>query len=162
MTTAAELVDRLRDSGLTVATAESLTGGLLCAALVDAAGASEVVRGGVIAYAADVKVSELGVDRGLVAERGTIDGDVATAMAVGVRERFGAAIGVATTGNAGPVASEGKPVGLVWIAVADGAGVVARRLTAAGDRSQIRAAAVRDAVSLLAARLGEETSGTRS
>jgi nicotinamide-nucleotide amidase len=157
--TSVELVSRLRDSALTIATAESITGGLLCATLVDAPGASDVVRGGVVAYAADVKVAELRVDPELIAQRGTIDEDVARSMADGVRERLGASIGVATTGNAGPEASEGKPVGSVWIAVADEAGTAARHLSASGDRSQIRAAAVRAAVSLVAARLGEESSG---
>lgn len=160
MTAPIELITRLRDAGLTIAAAESVTGGLLCAALIDAPGASEVVRGGVVAYAADLKVSELGVEAALIDERGTIDEEVAGRMAAGVRERLAAAIGVATTGNAGPEASEGKPVGLVWIAVADAAGVVTRRLEAVGDRSAIRRAAVLAALSLVAARLGEETLGT--
>lgn len=160
MTTASDLIARLRAAGQTIAAAESVTGGLLCSALIDIPGASQVVRGGVVAYTADLKVSALGVDAALVAECGTIDEAVAAQMATGVRERLGAGLGVATTGNAGPEASEGKPVGLVCIAVADAAGVVTRRLVASGDRSAIRRAAVLAALSLAADRLGEETLGT--
>lgn len=157
-----DLVDRLRERGLTVATAESLTGGLLCATLVDAPGASDVVRGAIVAYMPQVKAEQLGVDPDLMEARGTIDQEVAAAMAKGVRSRLGASIGVATTGNAGPDPSEGKPVGLVWIAAADDAGVSTRELNVSGDRAQIRQAAVLAAVSLVVARLGEETPGTGS
>jgi nicotinamide-nucleotide amidase len=109
VTAAAEAVDALRAAKATVATAESLTGGLVCATLVSVPGASDVVRGGVVAYAAEVKIAALGVPEVLVAERGTVDADVAAAMAAGVRDRLGATYGVSTTGVAGPGPSEGKP-----------------------------------------------------
>ena len=86
----------LQDRGLTVAMAESLTGGLVSSALIDVPGSSAVVRGGVIAYATDLKATLLSVDAALLAERGAVDADVAVAMADGVRALTGADIGLAT------------------------------------------------------------------
>lgn len=104
----------------TVATAESLTGGLVGAALTGVPGASQVYRGGVIAYATDLKGQLLGVDAGLLARVGAVDERVAAAMAQGVRARLGADYGLATTGVAGPDPQDGKPPGTVWVAVATG------------------------------------------
>jgi nicotinamide-nucleotide amidase len=157
MTVAAEAVDALRAAGATVATAESLTGGLVCAALVSVPGASDVVRGGVVAYSADVKIATLGVDEALVAERGTVDADVAAAMATGVRDRLGATYGVSTTGVAGPGPSEGKPAGTVHVAVAGPHGVETTQLLLSGDRDEIRSGTVDALLSWLVARLGEES-----
>jgi nicotinamide-nucleotide amidase len=151
---AARVVALLREHGSTVATAESLTGGRVCAALVDVPGASQVVRGGVVAYAADLKSALLGVPEALVAERGTVDADVAAAMAESVRERLGATWGVATTGVAGPGPSEGKPQGTVHVAVAGPDGVHGRLLALPGDRDAVRSATVLASLSLLVARLG--------
>ena len=153
----AELVER----GLSVATAESLTGGLVCADLVSVPGASAVVRGGVVAYAADVKTGVLGVDPALVDERGTIDQQVAAEMAVGVRRTLGADVGLATTGNAGPDASEEQPVGRVWIAVATPEGVSTERLDLAGDRAGVRTGTVAAVLSHALARLTEEAETSR-
>lgn len=150
------LVAELVRHGLTVATAESLTGGLVCAELVAVPGASSVVRGGVVAYASDLKTSLLGVDPDLVRERGTIDGEVAAQMALGVVRATGADVGLATTGNAGPEASEGQPVGRVWIAVATPEGVTTQRLDLAGDRAAVRDGAVAAVLSHAVARLAEE------
>lgn len=161
MTVAADAVDALRDAGATIATAESLTGGLVCATLVGVPGASDVVRGGVVAYAADVKVSTLGVPAELVAERGTVDADVAAAMASGVRDRLGATYGIATTGVAGPGPSEGKPAGTVHVAVAGPDGVDTRLLHLPGDRAEIRSGTVDALLSWLVARLGEESRSRR-
>ena len=124
----------LRERGETVATAESLTGGLVCATLVDAPGASAIVRGAVVAYAADVKSQILGVDDQQIASYGTVDAEVARQMAEGIRLRLGATWGVATTGNAGPEPSEGKPVGIVFIAVAGPGASAVRELSLSGDR----------------------------
>ena len=135
---AAAVLDLLRERAETVATAESLTGGLVCATLVDAPGASAIVRGAVVAYTADVKSQILGVDDAQIASNGTIDAEVARQMAEGIRLRLGAAWGVATTGNAGPEASEGKPVGMVFIAVAGPGTSTVRELSLSGDRSAIR------------------------
>lgn len=135
----------LREAGLTIACAESLTGGLLCATLVDVPGASDVVRGGVVAYAVDLKAALLGVDVAHLAAHGTVDPGTAAQMAHGVRERCGSDLGVATTGVAGPDESEGHPAGTVFVSIADAGSVDVRRLTLSGDRSAIRAGTV-DAV----------------
>lgn len=115
---ARRVVAALRAAGSTVATAESLTGGLVGAALTGVAGASAVYRGGVVSYATELKHQLLGVDADLLRLRGAVDPAVAAAMAFGVRERLGADYGVATTGVAGPDPQDGKAVGTVWVAVA--------------------------------------------
>jgi nicotinamide-nucleotide amidase len=146
---ATTLIDAARDRSATLAIAESLTGGLVCAALVDVPGASDVVRGGVVAYAADVKVSVLGVPADLVDRHGTVHGSVAGAMAMGVRDLLGATHAVATTGVAGPDPSEGLPVGTVHVAVAGPAGIVDRTYSFEGDRQSIRRQAGQAALRLL-------------
>lgn len=108
----------LRGEGSTVAVAESLTGGLLAAALVDVPGASATFRGSVTAYATELKASVLGVDEGLLAVHGPVHPVVARQMAEGVRRLLGATYGVATTGVAGPDPQDGQPVGTVHLAVA--------------------------------------------
>ncbi|WP_432488535.1 CinA family protein [Kineococcus sp. SYSU DK018] len=145
---AARVVAALRSAGLTVATAESLTGGLVCAALVDVPGASAVVRGAVVAYATELKASVLGVDAGLLARTGPVDAEVARHMARGARTHLGADVGLATTGVAGPGPADGHAAGTVFVAVAADAvpgGAAARRLALAGERAAVRRAAV-DAV----------------
>lgn len=140
-----------------VVTAESLTGGLLCSTLVDIAGASSVVAGGVAAYRPQTKIALLGVPAALIAEHGTVDARTAEAMArgalAGVPE---ATIAIATTGVAGPEPSEGKAVGTVFVALADTAGVDVLALQLSGDRRQIRESTVHAALSALIARLGEQ------
>ncbi|GIG21897.1 competence damage-inducible protein A [Cellulomonas chitinilytica] len=142
---AATVVALLTERHRTVAVAESLTGGLVSATLVGVPGASVVLRGAVVAYATALKAELLGVDRTLLESRGPVDADVARQMAVGVRERLGADVGLATTGVAGPTDQDGHPPGTVHVAVASADGVAVRSLTLDGDRSQVRAAAV-DAV----------------
>jgi nicotinamide-nucleotide amidase len=149
MASAAELLAALRSRGWTVAVAESLTGGLVCAALVGVPGASASLRGGVVAYATDLKDTLLGVDGPLLAARGAVDPDVARQMAGGVRDRLGADLGLATTGVAGPDPQDGHAPGTVHVAVAAPAGVTVRSLHLAGDRSAVRHGAV-DAVLQLA------------
>ncbi len=155
MTEVAALVADLTARSETVAVAESLTGGLVVARLVDVPGASLVVRGGVVAYAADLKVSLLGVDTALLARVGTVDAEVAEQMARGIRERLGATWGLATTGVAGPGAQEGHASGTAYVAVARaGADCVVRRLDLTGDRTAVREATVTAVLDLLADRLG--------
>jgi nicotinamide-nucleotide amidase len=113
---AALAVRLLTERGETVAAAESLTGGLVVAALVGVPGASKVVRGGVVAYMTDLKATLLGVDTELLGRVGAVDPDVARAMARGVGVRLGADHGLATTGVAGPDPQDGHAVGEVWIA----------------------------------------------
>jgi nicotinamide-nucleotide amidase len=128
--------------GWTIGVAESLTGGLVVAELVAVPGASAVVRGGVVAYATDLKHALLGVPAELLAERGAVDPDVARHMARGVRDATRADVGLATTGVAGPDPQDGHAPGLVHVAVATPDAERVRRLDASGDRAAVRAAAV--------------------
>lgn len=124
---AAALGVRLVHAGMTIAVAESCTGGLLGAVLTATPGSSAYVRGGLIAYADDVKADLLGVGRHLLVTHGAVSAEVAEAMATGARDRFDTTIGVGITGVAGPGASEHKPAGLVFVAVAGpGPGQVVR------------------------------------
>jgi PncC family amidohydrolase len=145
---AAELGARLEQAGMTIAVAESCTGGLLGAALTAIPGSSAYVRGGIIAYADDVKADHLGIGRHLLATHGAVSAEVAMAMAQGASERFGATIGVGITGVAGPEGSEQKPAGLVFVAVAGlGTGQVLRLSKDLG-REANRASAVHTALRL--------------
>ena len=139
----------LKSNEWAVATAESLTGGDLCARLIDMPGASEVVRGGIVAYATDLKSSLLGVDRGLLARHGPVTAEVARQMAAGVRELCRADYGLATTGVAGPGDSEDGPEGLVYIAVVGPSHSAVRELKLSGGRSAVRSATVAEALALL-------------
>ncbi len=163
-TLAADLVARLTVAGQTVAVAESLTGGLVAAALTDPAGASLVVRGGVVAYATDLKAGVLGVDEVLLALAGSVDVEVAEQMASGVRSLMGATYGLSTTGVAGPDPIDGKPVGTVYVAVVGPGSSRVSALALSGDRAGIRAQSVLAVLRLLAeeltARSREETSHT--
>jgi nicotinamide-nucleotide amidase len=161
VTPASEAIDGLRQAGATVATAESLTGGLVCATLISVAGASDVVLGGVVAYAPQAKIDLLGVDAALIANHGTVDAEVAAQLAIGARERFGATYGLSTTGVAGPDPSEGKPVGTVHVAIAGPDGVSTNELQLDGDRDTIRRGTVEVVLSQLVARLGEESRSSR-
>ena len=148
MTTAAELLAVLRSRGWSIAAAESLTGGLVCAALVDVPGASASLRGGVVAYATDLKDTLLGVDTVLLTARGAVDPEVARQMADGVRGLLSTDVGLATTGVAGPDPQDGQPVGTVHIAVVtpDGTGITSLEIP--GSREQIRAETVDRALAL--------------
>ena len=153
---AAPLVAELTRRGLTVATAESLTGGLLCAALVDVPGASAVVRGGVVAYATPLKAALLGVDEERLHRTGPVDPLVAEQMARGARERLGADIGIATTGVAGPDAADGFAAGTVFLGIAAAwlpGGARHRRLALPGDRAAVRSGTVLEALAEITAAL---------
>jgi nicotinamide-nucleotide amidase len=159
---AADLVARLTAAGETVAVAESLTGGLVAAALTEPAGASVVVRGGVLAYATDLKSQVLGVDALLLGRRGAVDADVAEEMARGVRTLMGSTYGLATTGVAGPGEVDGKPAGTVYISVVGPGSSRVKALSLPGDRGEIRALSVLALLALLEevldARLREDPS----
>lgn len=152
---AADVARRLAERGETLATAESLTGGLVAATLVTIAGVSSVFRGGVVVYATDLKARLAGVPEDLLAERGPVDPDVAVALARGVRERCVADWGLATTGVAGPEPQDGKPVGLVYVAVAGPFGAQVRELKLDGNRAVIRTESVTGVLRLLSASLDE-------
>ncbi|GAA2168499.1 nicotinamide-nucleotide amidohydrolase family protein [Pedococcus bigeumensis] len=149
MTTPSQVVAALVGAGRTVATAESLTGGLVCAALTDVPGASAVVRGAVVAYATGLKAQVLGVDPDLLATGGAVQAEVARQMATGVCRVLDAEVGVATTGVAGPDPQDGRAVGTVFVAVAAQGQVLVRELALAGDRATIRARTVDAALGLL-------------
>jgi CDP-diacylglycerol--glycerol-3-phosphate 3-phosphatidyltransferase len=149
---ARELGDVLRPSGLTVAVAESITGGMVGSAITDEPGSSAYFVGGVIAYSNEVKRQDLDVSADLLETVGAVSTDVAVAMAKGVRARLGTNLAVATTGIAGPAAAgTSKPIGLTYIAVASDESAFAREYTFSGDRTAIRRQATEEALRLLIA-----------
>ena len=151
-TLAAELADVLHGSGLTVAVAESSTGGMVGELITEQPGSSEYFLGGLLTYSNDAKRDELGVAQELLDTVGAVSRDVAEAMAKGVRARFGASLAVAVTGIAGPQADgTSKPVGLTYIAVASERGSSAREFRFAGDRVSNRREAAVEAVRMLIA-----------
>jgi nicotinamide-nucleotide amidase len=147
------VVDRLRAAGETVATAESLTAGLVTAVLTSVPGSSAVVRGGMVVYGTDLKATMAGVDPDLLAAAGPIDRDVALQLAEGARSRCGASIGLGLTGVAGPDPQDGVAPGTVWVALVSARGPQAVLLAAPGGRENVRTAAVVAALDLLAADL---------
>ena len=157
---APEVVARLTERGLTIAVAESLTGGQLVASLVDVPGASATVVGGVVAYNTALKHSVLGVSADLLASRGAVDPEVARQMATGVRVALAvdgkrADVGIATTGVAGPDPQDGKPVGTVYLGLAIGDRVQSVALSLSGSRRDIQSATVQHALATLLAALNE-------
>lgn len=145
----AALVADAAAAGLSVSTAESLTGGLLAATIVEVPGASGMFNGGVIAYQNEVKVSALGVPAQLLADHGAVDPEVACAMALGACRVTGSRVGLSTTGVAGPEAHQGKDVGQVFIGVAFDGEVQAYAYHFGGDRAMVRQQAVDEAIALL-------------
>jgi nicotinamide-nucleotide amidase len=136
--------------GETAATAESLTGGLVGAALTETPGASATYRGGLIVYATELKATLAGVAESLLAERGAVDPDVAAALATGARTRLGATWGLGLTGVAGPDRQDSQPVGTLHIGVAGPVGEPAvTSVVLSGDRRQIRLGAVEAALTVL-------------
>jgi nicotinamide-nucleotide amidase len=151
---AAEVVAELQKRHLTLAVAESLTGGLLAAAVVAVPGASTIFVGGVVAYNTALKHSVLQVDAALLERHGPVHADVAAQMARGVRHALAIDgvdidVAIATTGVAGPGPQDGHPAGTVHVAVALGADVHSLRLSLQGDRAAIRSAVVRESLVLL-------------
>ncbi len=141
--------DILVERGLTLATMESCTGGLLADTITNVPGSSRYFLGGIVSYATEVK-ELMGVDAALIREHGVISDETASAMAEAVRERLGADIGIGVTGVAGPDPQDGKPVGEVHIAVASGRGPPAvTSYTMAQSREQVKRRAVTQAISLL-------------
>jgi nicotinamide-nucleotide amidase len=151
---AAIVLERARAHRLRLGTAESCTGGLVGGRLTAIPGSSDVFMGGVICYSNELKTALLDVDPNLIAADGAVSQSVACAMALGAVRRLGVDLAVAVTGIAGPGGgSETKPVGTVWLAVADGEAVVARRVQIPGDRHNVRLRATQGALALLDRRL---------
>jgi nicotinamide-nucleotide amidase len=157
VTPAATLQAELLRRSAMLATAESLTGGRLGDVLSAAPGASDTYLGGVVSYATEVKQRVLGVSEETVEKHGVVSAECAEEMATGVRELVGADYAVSTTGVAGPTTQEGKPVGLVYIAVAGPDGVRSERFDFDGERPEIREKVVKAAVDLVL----ETVTGTR-
>lgn len=145
---AQQLIEALVERGLTIATGESLTGGGICACLTSESGSSRAVRGGLVTYASDLKVSLAGVDADLVAARGVINADTAQQLAQGAARVCGADVGVGATGVAGPNGQDGHAPGDVWIAVYLRGQVLTQHLCLDGNRDQVRAATTLAAVRL--------------
>jgi nicotinamide-nucleotide amidase len=153
---ATSLITALVARGATVVTAESLTGGLVCAALTSVPGSSAAVRGGIVSYAVSTKAEVLGVDPGLLERQGAVDAAVAAQMAVGARRLLGSDFAIATTGAAGPDPDPGGaitgpvPPGRGFVAVAGPEGEVVSGFVCEGsDREGVRRAAVEAALDLL-------------
>ncbi len=146
---AAECLRDLQHGGRTLATAESLTCGLIASTLASVPGASAVLRGGLAAYATDIKTDLLGIDPTVVATYGVISVACAEAMALRARHLFGADWAVATTGVAGPDPQDGHPPGEAYVAAAGPLGVRSRALALTGSREQIRLATAEAALLLL-------------
>jgi len=139
----------LRDRAETVATAESLTAGLVCGALTSVSGSSDVVRGGLVVYATELKAELAGVPAELLAAHGAVHPEVAGGLAAGARSACRASWGIGLTGVAGPDPQDGISPGRVYVAVDGPAGVTVRTLDLTGDRHAVRAGAVREALELL-------------
>jgi PncC family amidohydrolase len=151
---AGQVIAMARASGSTIATAESCTGGLVGHLLTEIPGSSEVFRGGIIAYADAVKVASLGVPGPTIASHGAVSAQTAVAMAEGARHALGVDVAVAVTGIAGPGGGTAdKPVGLTYIAVADGLGHAVQRFQWSGDRHANKLASAAAALDLLTGRI---------
>lgn len=148
---AREVLERLTTRGMTVAVAESLTGGLLLATLTAVPGASSAVMGGVVSYSNSVKQHVLGVDADVLREHGPVHRVVAEQMASSVALLCGANIGIATTGVAGPGDQDGVAAGTFWVAMSASGHCEARQERVDGNRSSVRLAAVCSGLTLLLA-----------
>ncbi|GLZ29800.1 competence protein [Lentzea sp. NBRC 105346] len=144
------VVELLRSRGETVATAESLTAGLVCAELTKIPGSSAVVRGGLIVYATSLKHTLAGVDLDLLDSHGAVHPEVARQLAAGARDRCGATWGLGLTGVAGPDPQDGVSPGTVHIALVGPGVSCVRTITVRGDRHEVRSKAVENALLLLA------------
>jgi len=151
-----QLVLALKDRGETIATVESLTGGMVGSKLTDVPGVSAVYRGGLVVYATDLKAKLAGVPEELLAAVGPVHPDTATALAKGVRERLEATYGLATTGVAGPDPQAGIEAGTVYVAAAGPHSVEVRKLQLRGDRQAVRRGSAQAVLELGLALVTEE------
>jgi nicotinamide-nucleotide amidase len=140
------LVQRLKEKGLTVATAESCTGGLLSHAISRISGASQVLQGGIVCYTNEIKEQQLGVPREVLDRHGAVSEETARWLALSIRQKFNADLGVSITGVAGPTQQEAKPVGLVYVGLADGDGEKVFPLHLSGQRQVIQERAAKMAL----------------
>jgi nicotinamide-nucleotide amidase len=160
---AALVLDRCRELGLTLATAESCTGGLVAARLTDVPGSSDVFVGSIVSYSNDVKMGTLGVPPEMLERHGAVSEETAAAMAEGARRVLGADVALAVTGVAGPDGgSEEKPVGLVYLHAEAPAGSAQRRVVLPGDREAVRARATTLSLHILRRLLSQPVTDTRA
>lgn len=157
--TASEAIHLLAATGSTLATAESLTGGRLAAAITEVPGSSGAYVGGVVTYATELKLGLLGVPESVVEKVGVVSAECAAAMAEGACKLTDATYAMATTGVAGPETQEGKPVGTVYVAVAGRTGTATRALELSGSREEIQVETCRQVVDLLLDVLRREEPG---
>lgn len=150
------LVEVLKEKKMTIAVAESLTGGLLASSIVDVPGASEVFLGGIVSYSHTAKAELLGVDQEFLSSHGAVNSQVAQEMCSGARKLFHSDIAISTTGVAGPGSSEGKPAGTVFVGIAMPEGIEVFSLHLEGSRQEIRDLAVNEALTLTLARLSPD------
>jgi nicotinamide-nucleotide amidase len=143
------VLDELKGRGATLALAESVTGGLLASRLTAIPGASEAFLGGATVYSAEAKASLLGLDRGQLAQDGTVSEATSRALAQAIRSRLGATWGLGITGNAGPSAEGDAPLGSVFIALAGPGGTISKALLLAGDRVDVQLRSTAQALDLL-------------
>lgn len=149
-TTDQEIADVLKKEKLTIAVAESLTGGLISERLSSAAGASEYFIGGIVCYTNRVKVMDLAVPPSLIAKEGPVSKDVAIALAENIRKKYRTHIGLSATGVAGPATvSPPKPIGLTYVALSSEKGSSCKELNLGGSRADIRQKAAQGALGLL-------------
>ena len=139
----------LRERGMTLAAAESCTGGLISKRMTDLPGSSAVFKGGAVVYATESKTALLGVPAELIAEKGVISGEVALSLAENVRERFGSDLGVGVTGLAGPEGDGEHPVGTVFVALASPEGSYLRSLQLGSGRERVRTTAAHHALDMV-------------
>ena len=150
MNLAEKLVEWYKSAGMTCATAESCTGGGIGAAITSAPGASEIFRGGVIAYANEVKKRLLGVNEETLSKFGAVSSQTAAEMATGAKRLLGVDVAVSVTGVAGPDGgSPEKPVGTVWFGLASPGGVRTERKLFIGDREAVRRMTTEHAIGML-------------
>ncbi|MDR2930756.1 MAG: CinA family protein [Propionibacteriaceae bacterium] len=158
---AQQVVAALLARRMTVATCESLTGGLICAALTSVAGSSRVLRGGLVTYAVDLKTRLAGVDPRIITDHGVVSREVACAMADGARRVCQADWAIAVTGVAGPGPSNGVSAGTVWLAITSSRAQTAMLLALPGTRAQVRCGVVDQALTALMRMLDREPPGVR-
>lgn len=155
-TRAQELLEKARERGLKIGSAESCTGGMIASTLTAIPGSSDVFVGGVVSYWIDVKERILGVDAQVIENYGVVSKEVAAAMAQGARDRLGCDYAVSTTGIAGPAGAEkDKPVGTVWFGLAGPNGVRTFTTCKGDTRDEVRAFAVDSALLALADAIGD-------
>ena len=150
----------LRQKKLSLAVAESCTGGLICSRVTDVSGSSDYFPGGIVAYSNEIKVSQLGVSPETLKHHGAVSEQTVVEMAQGIRHRFNSGIGLSVSGIAGPSGgTPDKPVGTVWVGLSTDNFVRSRLFRFKGDRLANKESAARAALEFLLDYLGEESTG---